>query len=69
MYWLYGAYIVSIIVILLIELTKKNGISENGITKRQYYNPVLAFIYMCPLAYVAACRYRFWDTRRLQSNV
>lgn len=62
MYWLYGAYIVSIIVILLIELTKKNGISENGITKRQYYNPVLAFIYMCPLAYVAACRYRFWDT-------
>ena len=54
MYWLYGAYIVSIIVILLIELTKKNGISENGITKRQYYNPVLAFIYMCPLAYVAA---------------
>ena len=62
MYWLYGAYIVSIIVILLIELSKKYGISENGITKRQHYNPVLTFIYICPLAYVAACRYLFWDT-------
>ena len=62
MYWLYGAYIASIILILLIEITKKYRVTKNGILKRQYYNPILIFMYICPLAYVAACRYRFWDT-------
>ena len=62
MYCLYGAYIASIILILLIEITKKYKVTENEIPERQYYNPILVFIYICPLAYVAACRYRFWDT-------
>ncbi|RHV70464.1 MULTISPECIES: EpsG family protein [Clostridia] len=62
MYWLYGAYIASIIMILLIELTKKYSVNKDGFCMRRYYNPILVFIYICPLVYVAACRYKFWDT-------
>ena len=62
MHWLYGAYIISIIVVLLIEITKKTSVNEYGMVEKQYYNPILAFMFACPLTYVAACRYRFWDT-------
>lgn len=62
MYWLYGAYIVSIFFTLLIEITKKHRISQTGTAEKRYYNPILVFLYICPLTYVAACRYRFWDT-------
>lgn len=62
MHWLYGAYIVSIIMVLLIEITKKNSINKYGMVGRQHYNPILAFMFACPLTYVAACRYSFWDT-------
>lgn len=62
MFWLFGAYIASVILILLMEFKKKVIVNERGILERQYYHPILAFLYICPLAYVAACRYRFWDT-------
>lgn len=62
MNWLYGAYITSILLIILIELTKKYSINSKTLQKRKHYNPILVFVYICPLAYVAACRYRFWDT-------
>lgn len=62
MSWLYGAYIVSLLLILLIELTKRYNVNKKGIVEKKYYNPMLIFMYICPLTYVAACRYSFWDT-------
>lgn len=62
MYWLYGAYIISIILTLLIGLTKKSRINVNGILEQKQYNIVMIFMYISTLTYVAACREHFWDT-------
>ena len=62
MYWLYGAYYISIGIAILILITQKTIVSERRRIKKKCYNPVLTFIYICPLIYVSACRYKFWDT-------
>ena len=62
MYWLYGAYTISIVMIFLISTTKKTIVIKNKKIKKQYYNPILIFLYIFPLTYVAACRDKFWDT-------
>lgn len=62
MYWLCGAYTISIGLILLIFVTQKIFVNNKGKIIKRCYNPILTFIYICPLTYVAACRYKFWDT-------
>ena len=40
MLWLFGAYITSVILILLMEFKKKYMVDEHGIIERQYYHPI-----------------------------